>query len=408
MTSRTRLTLALLLPFLAAALQWQLWDPWIRPYVWFLFFPTAFFSAWLGGLRGGMSATVISALLVWYFFIPPAFSFELQSPSGGFSIIVFVIMGGLFAWFHEKLKLALRSSESRFEATFERAAIGIALTTPEGRFLRVNDQLCLITGYTAAEMARMSFQEITHPADLEADLVKVRRTLAREIESFSMEKRYVRKDRSLVWVGLTVSLVRKRDDAPDYFIAVIEDITSRKQAEQRFAQLFQQAPVALSTSDRQGRIIQMNQAFIDLFGYRIEETPTMAEWRTRVLSDREGNAGDGDAPGGDWEPGRHGTEMVEHPVTCRDGRRRTVLLSRQRLGQESMLAALDISTRKEAEEEARQRIDDLERFHRASVGRELAMIRLKREVNALALELGRAPPYDLAFADAPEAAVRAA
>lgn len=93
--------------------------------------------------------------------------------------------------------------------------------------------------------------------------------------------------------------------------------------------------------------------------------------------------------------------MVEHSVTCRDGRRRTVLLSRQRLGDEMMLAAIDILGRKEAEVEARRHIDELERFHRAAVGRELDMIRLKREVNALAQELGRVAPYDLAFADKP-------
>ena len=397
MNSRARLALALLLPFLATGVQWALWDLWIRPYVWFLYFPVAFFSAWLGGLTGGIGGTVISALLAWFVFIPPQFSFALQSPAAGFSIIVFVVMGGLFAWFHEKLQRALHSSVGRFEATVEQAAVGIALTTPDGRFLRVNRKLCEIAGYSAEEMTTMSFRDITHPSDLEADLSYVRRTLAKEIQDFSMEKRYVRKDGRLVWVNLTVSLVRKRNDAPDYFIAVIEDITSRKLAEQRFAQLFEQAPVGLSTSNREGRILLMNQAFIEMFGYRIEETPSVEEWRARVLLDREQRAAADDDWSKKWRPGQHGSEMIEHSVTCRDGRRRTVLLSRQRLGDEMMLVAIDISARKAADEEARQHIDELERFHRASVGRELDMIRLKREVNALALVLGRQPLYDLSF-----------
>lgn len=406
MNSRARLALALLLPFLAAGVQSTLWDPWIKPYVWFLFFPVAFFSAWLGGLKGGIGGTVISALLVWFVFIPPQLSFELQSPSAGFSIMVFVIMGCLFAGFHEKLQRALYSSEVRFEATFERAAVGIALTTPNGRFLRVNHKLCMITGYSAEEMTTMSFPDITHPSDLEADLANVRRALAREIDSFSMEKRYVRKDRSLVWINLIVSLVRKRNDAPDYFIAVIDDITSRKLAEQRFAQLFERAPVGLSISNHAGRILLMNQAFIEMFGYRIEDTPSVEEWGARVLADPEQFAAAKVDWNAKWQSDRHLAEMMEHSVTCRDGRRRTVLLSHQRLGDEMMLAAIDISTRKAAEDEARRHINELERFHRASVGRELDMIRLKREVNALAQELGRASPYDLGFADTPDATGR--
>jgi hypothetical protein len=66
-----RLVLALLLPFVACGVQWLLRDAWIKPYVWFLFFPTAFFSAWLGGLRGGLAGTVLGAGLVWYVFMPP-------------------------------------------------------------------------------------------------------------------------------------------------------------------------------------------------------------------------------------------------------------------------------------------------------------------------------------------------
>jgi signal transduction histidine kinase len=106
-----RLFLAILLPFIACAVQWVLWDAWIKPYVWFLFFPAAFFSAWLGGLRGGLAGTVVGALLAWYVYIPPQFSFVLHDPAGGASIALFVIMGGLFAWFFERLTQAMRRTE---------------------------------------------------------------------------------------------------------------------------------------------------------------------------------------------------------------------------------------------------------------------------------------------------------
>jgi PAS domain S-box-containing protein len=112
-----RLILAILLPFAACGLQWLLWDAWIEPYVWFLFFPAAFFSAWLGGLRGGLAGTVIGALLVWFVYMPPAFSFELHEPAGAASIVLFVVMGGLFAWFFERLTLAMRTTDEALQAT---------------------------------------------------------------------------------------------------------------------------------------------------------------------------------------------------------------------------------------------------------------------------------------------------
>ncbi|MDP2809739.1 MAG: DUF4118 domain-containing protein [Rhodocyclaceae bacterium] len=113
----TRLILALLLPFIACGVQWLLWAGWIKPYVWFLFFPAAFFSAWLGGLRAGIASTVIGALLVWFVFIPPAFSFELENLSSGFSILMFVAMGSLFAVLFERLTQAKRRTEEALAAT---------------------------------------------------------------------------------------------------------------------------------------------------------------------------------------------------------------------------------------------------------------------------------------------------
>ena len=398
MTPRLRLVLALLLPIAAGGLQWLLWENWIKPYVWFLFFPVAFFSAWLGGLAGGIGGTLISALMVWYVFIPPPFSFTLPNPTALFSIMVFIGMGCLFSWFHEKLLRALSSSEGRFEATFEQAAVGIALVALDGRFLRVNHRLSTIVGYAPEELMARTFHDITHPDDLDADLAYVRRVLAGEIDTFTMEKRYFRKDGSIVWVNLTVSLARKASGAPDYFIAVIENISDRKLAERRFRQLFEQAPVALATSDRDGNLLLINDAFIDLFGYHIEEIPTIADWRTRVLPD----AGQHTAAEQDWSskwPAEQPAELVEQSVLCRDGSRKTVLLSRLRLADEMMLAATDISQRKAAETRLRERNAELERFDRASIDRELQMIVLKRQVNEMARELGREPPYDLSFAD---------
>ncbi len=139
----------------------------------------------------------------------------------------------------------LRESEERFRATFEQAAVGIAQVGPDLKWMRVNQKLCDILGYTREELMGGTFQEITHPDDLEPNLDYVRQLLAEEIQNYQMEKRYIRKDGSFFWVNLTVSLAREPSGEPKYFIAVIEDINARKQAEAevkasetRFRELF--------------------------------------------------------------------------------------------------------------------------------------------------------------------------
>ena len=128
-------------------------------------------------------------------------------------------------------KAALQKSEKRFRSTFEQAAVGIAHVSPEGRFIRVNQRLCDIVGYDSECLIELTFQEITHPDDLTADLEYIRQVLAGEIATYSIEKRYIHCNGSIVWVNLTVSLVKDTLGEPDYFIAVMEDISERKQTE---------------------------------------------------------------------------------------------------------------------------------------------------------------------------------
>ena len=128
---------------------------------------------------------------------------------------------------------AVPDSEARFRAIFENAAVGISRVAPDGRLLEVNQRLCDIVGYTREELMTKTFIDITHPEDLKADLRAMRRMLGGEIETYLREKRYSRKDGSIVWVNLTVSMSRKADGSPDYFISVIEDISARKLAEEK-------------------------------------------------------------------------------------------------------------------------------------------------------------------------------
>ncbi|MBM3881470.1 MAG: PAS domain S-box protein [Verrucomicrobia bacterium] len=127
----------------------------------------------------------------------------------------------------------LRESEARFASAFEFAAIGKALVAPEGRWLKVNRALCELTGYPADELLTKTFQDLTHPDDLQADLEFVRQMLAGERQTYQMEKRYFHKQGQVVWVLLSVSLVRDGQGQPLYFIAQIQDITERKQGQER-------------------------------------------------------------------------------------------------------------------------------------------------------------------------------
>jgi PAS domain S-box-containing protein len=137
-----------------------------------------------------------------------------------------------YALARKRADQALRESEETGRATFDQAAVGIAHVRIDGRWIRVNDKLCAIVGYPREELLRMTFQDITHPADLATDLDHVRQILSGEIKTYSMEKRYIRKDHSIVWANLTVSLALTTAGEPRHFISVVEDITERRRAEE--------------------------------------------------------------------------------------------------------------------------------------------------------------------------------
>ena len=126
---------------------------------------------------------------------------------------------------------ALQQSEAWFRQTFELAGSGIAHVAMDGRFLRVNRRLCEILGYAQAELVGESVKTISHPDDRDATDAQRARMHAGELESVRVEKRYLRRDGSAVWVDLTVALARDASGAPLYEISILEDITQQKAAE---------------------------------------------------------------------------------------------------------------------------------------------------------------------------------
>ena len=133
---------------------------------------------------------------------------------------------------------ALRESEERFRSTFSAAAIGMALVDLEGRFLQANNSLCQMLGYTHKELEKMTFQQITHPDDLESDLALVEELKNKARLSYQLEKRYITKNGEIIWILLTGSVVHSENNQIKYFIGQMVDITAHKQL---VAQLNEQA-----------------------------------------------------------------------------------------------------------------------------------------------------------------------
>jgi PAS domain S-box-containing protein len=158
--------------------------------------------------------------------------------------------------------------QTRFQSTFEQAAVGLAHVDLSGRWLKVNEKLCQIVGYTREELLERTFQDITHPDDLEADLLYVQQLLSGEIPNYSMEKRYIHKDGNIIWILLTGSLVRTATGAPDYCIAVVQDISDRKQMQEaiqasrsQLQGIINNSTTVIYVKDIQGRYLLINHEY---------------------------------------------------------------------------------------------------------------------------------------------------
>jgi two-component system cell cycle sensor histidine kinase/response regulator CckA len=174
---------------------------------------------------------------------------------------------------------ALRASEERFRNAVHHSAIGMALTTPDGRWIEVNPALCRLVGYTREELLARTFRDITHPADLPADLEGQRRLLGGELEVDEREKRYIHKHGHVVWALRTLSVVRDQAQVPLHFIVQIVDITERKridaalrESEERHRMLFRRNPLPMWVVEAETlAVLAVNDAAVEHYGYSREE-----------------------------------------------------------------------------------------------------------------------------------------
>lgn len=157
----------------------------------------------------------------------------------------------------QRAEFAVCESEQRFRQAFDNAPIGMALVAPNGQWLQVNQALCELVGYTAEELLTRTFQAITHPDDLETDLAYAQQVLTGEIRTYRMQKRYLRKSGEVVWILLSVSLVRAADGEPAYFISQIQDINEHKLREQAAADFHARHPTPRALSPREQDVLAL-------------------------------------------------------------------------------------------------------------------------------------------------------
>ncbi|MGE5373572.1 MAG: PAS domain S-box protein [Bacteroidota bacterium] len=173
---------------------------------------------------------------------------------------------------------ALRESEVKFHSAFEHAAIGFAMTTPNGNYVDVNAAYCSLTGYSHEELLEHHYFELVHPDDVEENLQFAGQLLAGEISSYTIENRYTRKDGQAIWVRKSISTIYGPNGNPKWLLALVEDINEQKLAEQAFRKsekiyraIGESIPYGIWICDPDGRNIYASQSYLDLVGITQEQ-----------------------------------------------------------------------------------------------------------------------------------------
>jgi PAS domain S-box-containing protein len=247
---------------------------------------------------------------------------------------------------------SLAESEARFRATFENAAVGIAHLDSDLRWLRANGAFCRIVGWPLNELVTKSLRDISHPDELADEFAHIEQMLQGKIDSYEMDKRYLRKDGVIAWGRLTISCVYKSDGSVDYFVRVVQDISERKRAEElvrRQADLLDQSHDAMFTWKIGGGITYWNRGAEVLYGYAAADaigrsSHELLQTRANVRIEEI-----------EAQLSRQGTWYGELTHTTRDGREIVVESRSVCVSYDGEMHALetnrDITERKRAEEQ---------------------------------------------------------
>jgi PAS domain S-box-containing protein len=180
----------------------------------------------------------------------------------------------------EQMNAELRQSEEQFRTMFEMASIGMAQADPHtGRFLRVNQKMCAITGYSAEELLQKRVRDITHPDDRAADGQLFQRVIRGAQPDYQIEKRYIRKDGALIWVNINMTVIRSAQGRPLRTMATIEDISERKhvavalqESEARYRTVVDNVREVIFQTNAQGLWTLLNKAWEEITGFPVAES----------------------------------------------------------------------------------------------------------------------------------------
>lgn len=204
--------------------------------------------------------------------------------------VIGLITTGMDITKEESLLSELQEVNEKYKQTFKAAHVGIAHIGLDGSWLDVNDYLCRLVGYTKEELLKLTFQDITHKDDLEQDLKYVNQILEGTINSYRMEKRYIRKNGDIVWINISVIVMRDNFNKPPYLISIVQDISQIKMLmfeleakKNEFENIIRFAPNPIMIYAEDGTVIMINEAFSGLSGYTLKDIPTIKKWNENVV-----------------------------------------------------------------------------------------------------------------------------
>ena len=258
--------------------------------------------------------------------------------------------------------LAQQSSDERFRAVFNQAAVGIVqFDSVTGRVQRANRRFCEMLGRTEAALRQASASDYTDPRDLAASRASLRKLVSGAVPEVREEQRYLRADGSVLWTDVAVTLLHVVGaDAPSHLM-VVQDITERKHMQETLARserhlrdILNHMPVGVAQVEG-GRVMFLNERFVQICGYDKDEAPDADHWWRLVVPDEQERA----RARGVWTRSRKAAQMqadgaihpVEFELTARDGTCRPVELSGMALGDSRVLVLVDQSQRRNAEQE---------------------------------------------------------
>jgi hypothetical protein len=258
---------------------------------------------------------------------------------------------------------ALRKSEALFRLAFDNANIGMCLVDLQGRLTKVNPRFCKMFGYSEEELAGMSLIELTYPEDQQNSARFIQQMLCGPARQGEIENRYIDKQGRVVWGDVSSSLVQDEQGVPQYFIAHVRDITLRKQAEDALREseaklraIFNAVTVPLALNDERQNITYLNPAFVRVFGYTMEDIPTLADWWPKAYPDPNYRQWVATSWQATLEKAkRKGVPFTpfELTIACKNGETKTVLASAASLGKsfvgEHLVVLYDITDRLRAE-----------------------------------------------------------